>query len=292
MRNLLNRIQEQKVLLSDGAWGTMLFEKGLSAGECPELWNLFQRDKVLEVARSYIQAGADIIETNSFGGSGIKLALYGLEKKAEEINIEAAKISREAAGDKAIVLGSVGPCGKIIMMGDVTEDQIYQSFKEQCLALQKGGVDAIIIETMTALDEAILAIKAAKENTKLPVICTFTFDKTVDNTYRTMMGVSPSEMAEALINEGVNIIGTNCGNGFDGMIQISKEIREFSSNIPLLVQANAGMPQLIDGANVFPEGPQEMASKIPELKKIGVNIIGGCCGTTPEYITEFAKFIH
>lgn len=292
MRNLLNRIQEQKVLLSDGAWGTMLFEKGLSAGECPELWNLSQRDKVLEVARSYIQAGADIIETNSFGGSGIKLALYGLEKKAEEINIEAAKISREAAGDKAIVLGSVGPCGKIIMMGDVTEDQIYQSFKEQCLALQKGGVDAIIIETMTALDEAILAIKAAKENTKLPVICTFTFDKTVDNTYRTMMGVSPSEMAEALINEGVNIIGTNCGNGFDGMIQISKEIREFSSNIPLLVQANAGMPQLIDGANVFPEGPQEMASKIPELKKIGVNIIGGCCGTTPEYITEFAKFIH
>lgn len=292
MSNFLDQLKKNNVLLSDGAWGTMLFEKGLTAGECPELWNLTQRDKVFDIAKSYINAGADIIETNSFGASGMKLDLYGLADKAEEINIEAALISREAAGSDKFVFGSVGPTGKILMMGEVSEEQIYYTFSEQCQALENGGVNAIIIETMTALDEAILAIKAAKENTKLPVICTFTFDKTVDNTFRTMMGVSPTKMASTLINEGVDLIGTNCGNGFEGMIEISKEIRKSFPEFPLVVQANAGMPQLIDGENVFPEGSKEMASKIPQLIDVGVNIIGGCCGTSPEYISEFAKVIH
>lgn len=292
MSNFLDQLKKNNVLLSDGAWGTMLFEKGLTAGECPELWNLTQRDKVFDIAKSYINAGADIIETNSFGASGMKLDLYGLADKAEEINIEAALISREAAGSDKFVFGSVGPTGKILMMGEVSEEQIYYTFSEQCQALEKGGVNAIIVETMTALDEAILAIKAAKENTKLPVICTFTFDKTVDNTFRTMMGVSPTKMASTLINEGVDLIGTNCGNGFEGMIEISKEIRKSFPEFPLVVQANAGMPQLIDGENVFPEGSKEMASKIPQLIDVGVNIIGGCCGTSPEYISEFAKVIH
>lgn len=292
MSNFLDQLKKNNVLLSDGAWGTMLFEKGLTAGECPELWNLTQREKVFDIAKSYINAGADIIETNSFGASGMKLDLYGLADKAEEINIEAALISREAAGSDKFVFGSVGPTGKILMMGEVSEEQIYYTFSEQCQALEKGGVNAIIIETMTALDEAILAIKAAKENTKLPVICTFTFDKTVDNTFRTMMGVSPTKMASTLINEGVDLIGTNCGNGFEGMIEISKEIRKSFPEFPLVVQANAGMPQLIDGENVFPEGSKEMASKIPQLIDVGVNIIGGCCGTSPEYISEFAKVIH
>lgn len=292
MSNFLDQLKKNNVLLSDGAWGTMLFEKGLTAGECPELWNLTQRDKVFDIAKSYINAGADIIETNSFGASGMKLDLYGLADKAEEINIEAALISREAAGSDKFVFGSVGPTGKILMMGEVSEEQIYYTFSEQCQSLENGGVNAIIIETMTALDEAILAIKAAKENTKLPVICTFTFDKTVDNTFRTMMGVSPTKMASTLINEGVDLIGTNCGNGFEGMIEISKEIRKSFPEFPLVVQANAGMPQLIDGENVFPEGSKEMASKIPQLIDVGVNIIGGCCGTSPEYISEFAKVIH
>lgn len=291
MKDLLDLLKENKVLLSDGAWGTMLFEKGLQAGDCPELWNLTHREKVLEVAKSYVDAGADIIETNSFGGSGMKLRLYELEDKAEIINIEAALISREAAGKEVLVFGSVGPTGKLLMMGEVTEEQMYATFLQQCKALEKGGVNAIVIETMIALDEALLAIKAAKESTQLSVICTFTFDKTVDNTYRTMMGVSPGEMAKIIVNAGADVIGTNCGNGFDGMIEISKEIRTEFPDIPLLVQANAGIPQLIEGKNVFPEGPQEMASKIPLLLDLGVNIIGGCCGTTPAYISEFKKHI-
>jgi 5-methyltetrahydrofolate--homocysteine methyltransferase len=291
MKDLLDKLKN-KVLLSDGAWGTMLFDKGLETGECPELWNLTQRDKVLDIAKSYIKAGADIIGTNSFGATGMKLELYGLADKASEINIEAASISCEAAGNDKFVIGSVGPTGKILMMGEVNEKQVYDTFREQCCALEKGGVDALVIETMTALDEALLAIKAAKENTTLPVICTFSFDKTVDNTYRTMMGVSPTEMAKNLINAGAVMIGTNCGNGFDGMVEICREIRKEFPDFPLLVQANAGMPQLIDGKNVFPEGPKEMAVKIPQLLDLGVNIIGGCCGTNPEYISEFSKFIH
>lgn len=288
---MLDLLKENKVLLSDGGWGTMLFEKGLQAGDCPELWNITHREKVFDVAKSYVDAGADIIETNSFGGTGMKLSLYGLGDKAEKLNVEAAYISCEAAGKEVLVFGSVGPTGKILMMGDVTAEQMYSTFLQQCKALEKGGVNAIVIETMTALDEALLAIKAAKEGTSLRVICTFTFDKTVDNTYRSMMGVSPAEMAKTLINAGVDVIGTNCGNGFDGMIEISKEIRNEFPDIPLLVQANAGMPQLIDGENVFPESHEEMASKIPFLIDLGVNIIGGCCGTTPAYISEFKKHI-
>ncbi len=291
-KNILRQIKSKGVLLSDGAWGTQLFNKGLEPGECPELWNLNFRNKVLEIAQSYVNAGADIIGTNSFGGNSIKLEMYGQAEKAARINVEAARISREAAGPEKFVFGSVGPTGKILMMGDVTEKQVYDSFREQCISLSTGGVDAILIETMTALDEALLAVQAAKENTRLSVICTFSFDKTIDNKYRTMMGVSPTEMATTLINAGADIIGTNCGNGFDGMVDICREIRAVHSDIPLLVQANAGMPRLIDGNNVFPESPKDMAEKIPTLIDMGVNIIGGCCGTNPEHIAEFEKIIH
>lgn len=292
MKGLLLRIKNNKTLLSDGAWGTMLFEKGLAVGDCPELWNLTHRDEVMEIAKSYVEAGADIIMTNSFGASRIKLKSYGLEDKATAINTESALISREAAGPGKLVFGSVGPTGTILMMGEVPEEQVFDAFREQCQALEEGGVDAILIETMTALDEAVLAVKAARESTDLPVICTFTFDKTPDNTYRTMMGVSPLEMATTLISEGVDMIGANCGNGFDGMIGICEEIRRELPGVPLLIQANAGMPQYMDGKNIFPESPEEMAARIPQLMNLGVNIIGGCCGTTPEYIAQFAKTIQ
>lgn len=222
----------------------------------------------------------------------MKLDPYQLSDKVWDINIEAAHIAREAAGNDKFVLGSIGPTGKILIVGEVSTKQVYDIYYEQCIALQEGGVDAIIIETMSALDEAQLAIQAVKENTTLPVICTFTFEKTLNNNYRSMMGVSPVEMVSKLINAGVDVIGTNCGNGFDGMIDIAKEIRESYADLPLIVQANAGLPQLINGKNVFPEGPKEMAAKIPQLIDLGVNIIGGCCGTTPEHIAEFSKIIH
>jgi 5-methyltetrahydrofolate--homocysteine methyltransferase len=282
-------VQKGKILISDGAWGTFLYDKGLQMGECPEMWNLTHRQDVLDIAKSYIDAGSDIILTNSFGGNRLKLAFYNVEAKAVEINREAAAISREAAGDKHLVMGSIGPTGKMLMMGDVTEEELYTAFAEQAKALYDGGGDAICIETMTALDEAIIAIKAARENTPLEVVCTFTFDKTKAGEYRTMMGVSPTEMAQKTVEAGAHIIGTNCGNGIVDMIPIVKELRTVDPAIPVLVHANAGLPVYKNGKNIFPETPEETASHVRELIDAGANIIGGCCGTTPAHITAIKE---
>jgi len=287
MGKITDRIKQGKILVSDGAWGTFLYAKGLKPGQCPELWNIEHPDEVFDIAKSYIDAGADMVETNSFGGSSFKLIHYGLADRASELNQAAAGISRKAAGDK-FVLGSVGPTGKILMMGEVTPEEVYESFKEQVIALEKGGADAIIIETFTDIDEARLAIRAAKENTTREVICTMTFEKTVDGEYRSMMGVSPTEMMQELVPEGVDIIGANCGNGIEGMIQIVKEIRLCNAVIPVLVHANAGMPVYDDGKTVFPESPIQTASYVKAIIDAGVNIIGGCCGTTPEHIRQIA----
>jgi len=284
MKSLLEKLKNGRVLVSDGAWGTLLIEKGLQPGVCPELWNITNRTDVFAIAKSYIDAGADMILTNSFGGSPVKLSHYGLEYRAEELNQAAAAISREAAGDDHFVLGSIGPTGVILMMEEVPEQKLFEGFCIQAEALSKGGADAICIETMSALDEACLAVRAAKTVTDLEIVCTFTFEKTMNGTFRTMMGVSPGDMVNAVKNAGASIIGANCGNGFDQMIEIVKEIRNVDSSIPVLVHANAGKPIVLNGKIVFPETPEIMADKARELVNCGANIIGGCCGTTPAHI--------
>jgi 5-methyltetrahydrofolate--homocysteine methyltransferase len=292
MKSLTDRIKEGKILVSDGAWGTFLHERGLKAGECPELWNVTHRDEVLAIARSYINAGADMILTNSFGGSPIKLEHYGLKDRAAELNQAAAEISRQAAGSDHYVLGNIGPTGVMLMMGQVSEQEMYKGFRIQAEALKKGGADVICIETMTAIDEALLAVRAAKENTDLEVICSFTFEKTAQGDYRTMMGVTPYEMVRAIKNTGADIIGTNCGNGFDQMIGIVEDIRRIDSSTPILVHANAGIPLIEEGETIFPETPEMMASKVKDLINCGANIIGGCCGTTPAHIQALVKEIR
>lgn len=292
MKKILAEVRTGKILVSDGAWGTFLQQKGLKPGECPEQWNVTRPNDVLDIARSYFDAGADMVETNSFGGSRFKLAKYGFEDKVYEFNKAAAEISRQAAGPDRFVLGSVGPTGKLLLMEEVTEDELYEAFKEQSMALEAGGVNAIMIETMTDLEEARIAVKAAKENTACEVFCTMTFEKIIGGGFRTMMGISPSEMAEALVEAGADLIGTNCGNGMEDMIGMVKEIRSINATIPVLVHANAGMPRLGNGVTTFPETPDDMASRVKGIISAGANIVGGCCGTTPAHIGKVREVVR
>ncbi len=292
MASLIEILKLKNHLLADGAWGTMLQDAGLMPGECPEEWNLSQKEAVLKIARAYADLGVDLLGTNSFGGNRFKLESFGLQNQVYEINKAAAEISKEAIKLGQVVGGSIGPTGKILMMGDVTEDELYQAFSEQAVALRDGGADVIIIETMSALDESLAAIRAVKENTDLEIISSFTFEKTPVGEFRTMMGTGPIEMVSEAIKAGADIVGTNCGNGLENMIPIVNEIHSSFPDIPILVNANAGIPQLQNGKTVFPESPEEMAGYIPKLLDAGANIVGGCCGTTPDHILKIKKMLH
>lgn len=289
MLSLKEKIKKQSIVISDGAWGTFLMAKGLSAGECPESWNVLHPEKVAEIAQSYRDAGAEIVKTNSFGGSTFKLKNFGLENRCHELNKAAAAISRNVAGSDLLVLASIGPTGKFLITGEVTEEELYECFKIQAIALAEGGADVILIETMTDLDEAKAAIKAVRENTECEVVCTMTFDKIADGTYVTMMGVSPDQMVTELTAAGADALGANCGNGMEGMIEITKQIRAINKEIAVVIHANAGLPQYVDGVTVFPESPDMMAANFDRLKSAGANVIGGCCGTSPAHIKKLVE---
>lgn len=292
MGKLKDKIAEGRVLISDGAWGTFLHQKGLKVQECPESWNKERPADVLEIAQSYVDAGADIVLTNSFGGSPFKLAGYGLQDQTFEFNKAAAEISKKAAGDKSLVLGSMGPTGKMVMMGEIPEEELLEGMMEQVRGLVAGGVDAIVLETMSDLEEARITIQAVKNVTDLDVACTFTFSRTQTGEYKTMMGAGVADFLEMCRGAGADVVGANCGNGTAGMIEIVKEIRAVDDHIPVLVHANAGLPRYEDGETVFPESPGEMAPQMKELVAAGANIVGGCCGTTPDHIRLIADILR
>ncbi|HVP15565.1 MAG TPA: homocysteine S-methyltransferase family protein [Terriglobales bacterium] len=269
MKTILERLAAGETLIGDGALGTMLIARGLEPGQSPESLNLSRPDWVEEVARGYVEAGADFVTTNSFGGSPARLARYGLEDRLEELNRAAVAIARRVADGRAHVLASVGPSGRVLEpYGDGDPGAIAAGYERQIRALAEAGADLIGIETMTDLAEAVLA--------------TMTFEGTRRGFF-TVMGVSIEQAARGLAEAGADIVGSNCGNGSEAMVAIAREFRARTS-LPIAIQPNAGLPEMRGGAVFYPETPETMAAHARALRADGVAIIGGCCGTTPAHI--------
>ncbi len=294
MESILRRIENGEILIADGAMGSLLMAraKDLIKGKCPEFINLSRADILEEVARLYLEAGADIVQTNTFGGSPLKLSDYSLQDKTEEINRAAVQAVKKIVDGKAYVSASCGPSGKMLKpYGTVEPEEMYENFSRQLKTVIKAGADIVCAETMTDVQEAALAVKAAKAiSSSIPVMATMTFDKTPRGFF-TMMGVNIEKAARELEAAGADIIGSNCGNGIENMILIAKEYRQFTT-LPLLIQSNAGLPEIRDDEVIYPETPGFMAEKSKELAAAGVSIIGGCCGTTPEHIRTIAKTVR
>ncbi|MFH1143322.1 MAG: homocysteine S-methyltransferase family protein [Candidatus Eisenbacteria bacterium] len=287
MTDLLARIGSGEVLVGDGAMGTMLIARGLAPGAPPEAVNLEDPVTLEDIARLYLEAGAQILETNTFGGSPHKLALYGLADRTEEINRAAVAAVRRVADGRAYVAGSCGPSGRMLKpYGDTDPAELRDGFVRQMRALVAAGIDLVMIETMTDLNEAVLAVQAARSvSAELPILASMTFDATPRGFY-TIMGVTVAQAASGLAGAGAQVIGSNCGNGIAGMVAVAQALRE-ETNLPLLIQANAGLPLMDAGRTVYPEEPEFMAARVGDLIQAGVKVIGGCCGTTPAHIRAF-----
>ena len=268
----------------DGGWGTQLQLRGLPIGEHPDLWNLTHPDKVREVAEAYIQAGCDIILTNTFGANRFLLARHGAEDKVAELNRAGVRLSKEAARKQnRRVFASMGPSGIMLMSGTVTPEELYTAFLEQAEAIAAEVPDGIVIETMSDPEEAVLAVRAAKM-TGLPVAACMVFD-TGKNKDRTMMGTTPEQAVELLTVAGADIIGANCGQGIDGFVPICQRMRAVTT-LPLWMKANAGLPEIVDDKTVYRQTPEHFATSAQDLSAAGANFIGGCCGTTPEHCVQ------
>ena len=277
--------------MSDGATGTYLQAHGLEPGGCPEEFNLSHPEVVRGMAQAYFGAGSEMVLTNSFGANRFMLGKYGHGDKVSEVNRLAAEHARSQAPQGGFVIGSVGPTGEFLEpLGEVTEEEMLAAFVEQVTALEAGGADGVVIETMTAVEEARLAIRATREHTKLAVLSTMVFDKGPRGFF-TMMGVTPERSVKELIEAGADVVGTNCGNGSDLMVELARDLRQ-TTDAPLLVHSNAGIPSMIRGEIVYPETPDYMAERFNELADLGINIIGGCCGTGPEHIRVFAESLR
>ena len=287
--NIKEEVKEQinkRTLLIDGAMGTMLQAYGLKSGECSEGWNISHPQVVQKIHQEYIKAGADVILTNTFGANRIKLSSFNRQSDITEINKSAVKIAKEAIKSakepekKVLLAASVGPTGKILQpYGILSLKEAYENYKEQVVILEEIGIDLIILETFYDLEEIKAALKATKENTNLMVIASMTFDKNL----KTIYGVDPERAVVVLENEGADGVGANCGTGPEVLYEVLKIIKK-TSKIYLMVEPNAGMPELLEGKVVYPASPKIMADYTEKFVKLGLNFIGGCCGTTPLHI--------
>lgn len=279
----------KEVLLFDGGIGTQLQALGLPIGASPEAWNADHPDRVARVHRAYREAGAQILTTNSFGGSPKKLHIGQVAGDPELINRRAAEIAAGVIGDQGWVAGSIGPSGAMLMMGEISAEELHNGFQIQARGLAAGGADLIMIETMSDLEEAQIAVAAARSVCSLPVFLSLTFSPG-QRGYRTMMGVDIPTAAAAIAEAGVDVLGCNCGTGIEDAIHIVREMAAHWHGI-ILCEPNAGLPALIDGHTVYQETPEVMAARLPDLVAAGARLVGGCCGTTPAHIAAFRTIL-
>ncbi len=288
MHGLIEKLTAAGTVVSDGAWGTQLQALGLETGACPDAWNLAEPEKVKQVAAAYVEAGSDVILTNTFGANRFVLGRHGLEDKVAEIAAAGVKFSLAAADGRAKVFASLGPSGVMLMMGEVTPEQLKEGFQQQAQSMADAGAHAIVVETMSDVAEARLAVEAAK-STGLPVVACAVFDCGADMD-RTMMGNTIEQAAAELTDAGADVIGSNCGQGIAGFLTICKRLKA-STSCPIWVKANAGLPELVDGKTIYNQTPEEFAAHVPPLVEAGASFVGGCCGTTPAFIAAVKKVL-
>jgi 5-methyltetrahydrofolate--homocysteine methyltransferase len=281
--------RNQNFVIGDGAMGTMLHSAGLTSGGSPEEWNVERPDVLKGIHQAYVDAGSQIITTNSFGGNRYRLALHNHQDRVRELNLAAARIAREVAdaatrsgGHEVLVAGDIGPSGEILApLGTTTAEEVRDAFAEQAAALAEGGVDFFLIETMSALEEVTAAVEGIKSASDLPIAATMTFD----TKFRTMMGVKPAQAVEALYNLGVVVLGANCGNGPDEIERIVTEMSAVKpTGVYLIAQSNAGLPKWENKQVHYDGTPEVMADYAVKMRALGVNVLGACCGSTPDHI--------
>ena len=281
MHTLIEEVIAQGPVLTDGAWGTEFQARGLEAGECPDHWNLTHPERVEEVARAYVEAGSQVILTNTFRANRLALERHGLAERLREINLRGVEISRRAAAGRARVFASLGPSGRLLMMGEITEEELLAAFTEQAEALAEGGADALIFETMSDLEEAKVGVRAARR-TGLPVVVSLAFDSG-KNLDRTMMGITPEVAASELAAAGADAVGANCGQGIETYPGLCERLHK-STTLPIWIKPNAGLPELVESGTRYRTAPEAFSHHAPALLAAGANFLGGCCGTSPEFI--------
>jgi len=264
-------------------------QKGMPKDACPDLWGVDNTEVLESIHKAYIESGADMIITNTFGANRIKLRRFGLEDKAVDINKRAVEVAHKAAVDGSYILGDIGPTGEFLKpVGNVEPDDMISNFSQQAKALDQAGVDAIVLETMSDMEELKQAVIAVKECTKLPLIASMTFQALEGKGFRTTSGISIPQFVDYSLLSGCDIIGANCSVVIDQMVQLVSEIRALGTAF-IIAQANAGMPKIVDGDTVYKESPEDFSKHVPALIGAGANVIGGCCGTTPEHIREVKR---
>jgi len=278
----------RRQVLYDGGMGTMLFAAGLVDGESPEPWNWERPEVVSDIYQAYYDAGADVVQTNTFGGTPIKLSERDLQERTHDANYLAAKALRAVCPEGRYVAGDVGPIGKfLIPMGEYTGEEFTESFKAQVQGLVDGGIDLISIETMYSLEEALCALRAAKAISGLPVSVCMTFDKNPRGFF-TLMGETVPRCLQALKDEGADLVGSNCSHGSPVFIELSRLIRD-GTDLPVIIQPNRGRPTLEGGTVIYKQTAEEFVDDMKQIAALGVNVLGGCCGTTPEFIALLRK---